>query len=155
MSRSLKQPPPFAEICKDRSTSVQLQAADWHNACVCPEFMATAPSLFTMPLVYLARRRARKPRVGRLRILTAGLVLMGALAVAAPASACPDCAVGQQARSEVWNEHFGPNLFVALLPFLFIGAICVRAEGIGRPRASTEEVTDNDFSATAPPQSPT
>ncbi|MDP9151180.1 MAG: hypothetical protein M3O36_14730 [Myxococcota bacterium] len=54
----------------------------------------------------------------------------------APVAACPNCAVGRQARSEVWNDDFGKNLFVALLPFILIGAICVRAERIGRTRSN-------------------
>jgi hypothetical protein len=60
---------------------------------------------------------------------------LGTLALTTPAAACPDCAIGKQARSEVWGRDFGFNLFVALLPFVIIGAICARAEGVGRPRA--------------------
>ena len=65
-----------------------------------------------------------------LAVLSIGATLL----LATPAAACPNCAVGKQARSEVWNDDFGRNLFVALLPFLVIGAICVRAERIGRTR---------------------
>ena len=46
------------------------------------------------------------------------------------ASVCPGCAIGRQARSEVWNADFGFNLIVALIPFLIIGRICLWAETI-------------------------
>ena len=58
--------------------------------------------------------------------------LLVSLGWVAPAIACPNCAVGRQARSEVWNEDFGFNLFVALLLFLVIGGVCVRVEASGR-----------------------
>jgi len=70
------------------------------------------------------------------RALLVAPAFAAALAAAAPAEACPDCAAGRRARSEVFREGFGANLLVALLPFLTIGAICVRVEAIGRPRAS-------------------
>ena len=70
--------------------------------------------------------------VAIVRTAVAGMSLGAALLLGAPATACPNCAVGQQARSEVWNDDFGKNLLVALLPFLVIGALCVRAERIGR-----------------------
>jgi hypothetical protein len=64
----------------------------------------------------------------------------------APAEACPKCAPGVEARRQVWTEDFGRNLAVALLPFVIIGAICVRVERIGRPpreRARSGEETDS------------
>jgi hypothetical protein len=60
-------------------------------------------------------------------------VLMLALALSsAPAAACPHCAEGRQARSEVLTEGFAFNLAACALPFLLIAAVCVRAERIGR-----------------------
>jgi hypothetical protein len=53
-----------------------------------------------------------------------------AAAWAAPAVACPNCSVGRQARSEVWNSDFGFNLSVALLPFLLIAGICLWVESL-------------------------
>jgi hypothetical protein len=57
--------------------------------------------------------------------------------VARSAGACPDCAVGREARAQLWTDDFGPNLLLALIPFLFIGAVSVWANRIGRatPRA--------------------
>ena len=72
--------------------------------------------------------------------------IIATLVTAAPASACPSCPVGQQARSQVWNEGFGYNLFVAALPFLVIGLVCWCAEAIGRsqaPEAATGDATDD------------
>lgn len=60
-------------------------------------------------------------------------VLMLALALqVAPAAACPYCVEGRQARSEVLSEGFAFNLAACALPFLVIGAVCARAEKIGR-----------------------
>lgn len=58
---------------------------------------------------------------------------MAALALTAPASACPGCALGQEARREVWRDDFFPHLAVAVLPFIIIGAICARLHTLGRP----------------------
>ena len=88
-------------------------------------------------------RRAQQaiaPRVSALRhalpvrfhAIAACSAVASILTLASPAAACPDCAVGRQARSEVWNQDFGPNLLFALLPFLLIGVICLAAERIGR-----------------------
>jgi hypothetical protein len=78
--------------------------------------------------VYERMQRAR-PR----RAITAALALVAVAAVAFSAGACPNCPAGRQARCEVWNDHFGFNLFVVLLPFLLIGAICFCAERSRRP----------------------
>jgi len=82
----------------------------------------------------------------RSRVLALGLAVCATVAVAPAALACPDCAVGRQARTEVWNDDFAFNLFVALLPFLMIGAVCLRVEAIGRatvqpPAARSARVT--------------
>jgi hypothetical protein len=64
------------------------------------------------------------------------VLVLAAFAVLEPrpaAAACPSCATGRQARSEVWKDDFGANLLVAVFPFLVIGGICLRAETIGRP----------------------
>jgi hypothetical protein len=71
--------------------------------------------------------------VASARALVTGLTLVTAVVAVTPARACPSCPAGRQARSEVWNDDFGFNLLVALLPFLVVGAICARAEAIGRP----------------------
>jgi len=67
-----------------------------------------------------------------LRVLLGALPACTALGIASPARACPNCAVGRQARSEVWNQDFGENLTVALLPFAIVGALCVRIEAESR-----------------------
>jgi hypothetical protein len=54
------------------------------------------------------------------------------LILTAPAAACPDCAEGVQARAAVWRDGFGHNWAVAALPFLIVGALCARAQAIGR-----------------------
>jgi hypothetical protein len=51
-----------------------------------------------------------------------------ALLLTRTASACPNCALGRQARADVWSYDFTWNLAVALLPFLVVGAICSRLE---------------------------
>jgi hypothetical protein len=58
--------------------------------------------------------------------MSLGLVLLAGSA--AGAAACPNCALGREARREVWNDDFAFNLCVALLPFVLIGSICVRLE---------------------------
>ena len=78
------------------------------------------------------------------KALVTGLALAGTLAIQTPAEACPNCAVGRQARTEVFRESFGFNLFVALLPFLMIGAICLRAEAIGRQAAGKTPPLESD-----------
>lgn len=76
---------------------------------------------------------ARTPHaVAMVRSAVAVLSVGATLFLATPAAACPNCAVGRQAKLEVWNDDLARNLFVAFLPFLVIGAICVRVECIGR-----------------------
>ena len=78
----------------------------------------------------------RTPRaVAIVRSVVAVLSMGATLSLAAPAAACPNCAVGRQARNEVWSDDFGRNMVVALLPFIVIGAICVRADRVGRARS--------------------
>jgi hypothetical protein len=81
------------------------------------------------------------------RPIVAAAVLAGGLALPSSAGACPSCPIGNQARSEVWNQDFGFNVFVALLPFLVIGAICARVEAIGRRRPMAEDSKDDDLSS--------
>jgi hypothetical protein len=64
----------------------------------------------------------------------AGLASAAALTLTvAPALACPRCAVGQEARRQVWQDDFFPHLAAAVLPFVIIGAICARLHALGRP----------------------
>jgi hypothetical protein len=55
--------------------------------------------------------------------------------------------VGRQARSEVWNEDFAFNLFVALLPFLVIVGVCVRVEASDRRRRDVEDADQETLAA--------
>jgi hypothetical protein len=73
----------------------------------------------------------RSPRLGLLRSLGLGSFLT-ALALPLPALACPDCALGREARRSVWSDDFAHHLAVALLPFVVIGAICAHVEARGR-----------------------
>jgi hypothetical protein len=66
-----------------------------------------------------------------------GLLLVQSLAVVRSAAACPDCAVGRTARSQVWGEDFALYLLLTVLPFLLIGAVCLSVEAIGRPPRRT------------------
>jgi hypothetical protein len=75
---------------------------------------------------------AKAPRRGTF-LLAVMIGLTAVLATTRSAQACPSCAIGVQARAEVWNDAFESRLVVALLPFLIIGAICFGAERIGRP----------------------
>jgi hypothetical protein len=76
----------------------------------------------------------RRPRLSSLRPGLVSLVFTAAMAHAPLAAACPNCAIGQQARRQFWSDDFLRTLAVVLLPFVAIGACCVRAEGIGRRR---------------------
>lgn len=67
-------------------------------------------------------------RVTPWRVAMMTCAVLGALLFAAPALACPDCAVGIQARSDVWSQDFWFNLLVAVMPFLVIGAACIYVE---------------------------
>jgi hypothetical protein len=66
-------------------------------------------------------------------ITTAALVLVTSTMLRA-AVACPDCAAVRQARSDVWNDDFGFNLAVLVLPFLAVAGLCLGVERIGRKR---------------------
>jgi hypothetical protein len=59
-----------------------------------------------------------------------------AMTITLSATACPNCAVGKQARSAVWSDDFGFHLALAAIPFIVIGALCLCAEWIGRARAT-------------------
>ncbi|MFZ5893895.1 MAG: hypothetical protein ACOY0T_22730 [Myxococcota bacterium] len=50
------------------------------------------------------------------------------LVVAAPAAACPSCALATEVRTRFWADDFGYHLAVAALPFLLILAVCWRLE---------------------------
>ena len=69
-----------------------------------------------------------------MREIVAALSLMGTLAFAFPGHACPDCAVGRKARSEVLSNRFSFHLLAAVLPFLVVAAICLRIEGLGNDK---------------------
>lgn len=56
------------------------------------------------------------------------------------AAACPNCAVGREAREQVFGPEFFTNLSVSLLPFALIAAVCLRMERIGKsPRLSATQ----------------
>ncbi|MET0387268.1 MAG: hypothetical protein ABW321_14965 [Polyangiales bacterium] len=79
---------------------------------------------------------ARSPRgVTFLTICLAIALFMAVLVFARTAYACPSCAEGIQARSDVLSDGFGQNLLIAVLPFVLIGGICLRAEEVGRSAA--------------------
>jgi hypothetical protein len=80
--------------------------------------------------------RAEPSRAGRARTLLAPSLIAAALAfVAPPARACPGCAAGVAARAQALGDDFFRNLAIAVLPFVIIGAVCVRAEHVGRWRS--------------------
>ncbi|HEU4410248.1 MAG TPA: hypothetical protein VFS43_33640 [Polyangiaceae bacterium] len=89
---------------------------------------ARGPSPHARP----AARRRGAPRLGG---ALAAASIAAALAFARPALACPDCAPGREARAQAWQDDFGFNLSVALLPFVLIGAVSAWANGIGQPPA--------------------
>lgn len=68
------------------------------------------------------------------RGLTTLLVLLalGAALAPAPAHACPNCAVGREARAEFFGDDFLRNLATAALPFVIIGAVCARVQRVRR-----------------------
>jgi hypothetical protein len=78
----------------------------------------------------------RALRVALLRALIACAALTVTTTVTLTVEACPNCAAGREARSEVWSGDFVFNFFVSVVPFLLIGAICVCAEAIGRRSSS-------------------
>lgn len=65
------------------------------------------------------------------QLVTLVALLLGA---SAPAAACPSCAAGQAARSDVWADGFFYNLAAAALPFVVVGAVGAGLHGVGRPR---------------------
>jgi hypothetical protein len=72
-------------------------------------------------------------RINASRGAVAGLLIAAALACFAPsARACPGCEAASLARSEIFGAGFFRNLAVALLPFVIIGAVCVRVQNLGR-----------------------
>ncbi len=85
-----------------------------------------------------ANRDARRARSVAILHLLLAAVLMATVVGAAPAAACPRCAEGITARSEVWNSGFGFNLLVTVMPFLIIGVVSFAAERIGRPCPETQ-----------------
>jgi hypothetical protein len=84
------------------------------------------------------------PHVAIMRAVVSTVVLAATVVLTAPADACPNCALGRQARAQVWNESFGLNLIVALLPFLLVAVICLCAEKIGRPRGDGAASRENE-----------
>ena len=90
-------------------------------------------------LVAVSARRAvgnpTKPRGRRTKLRRAGVgaVMLGALSSAAPAWACPRCAAGIAARSELWNKGLVFNVLSALAPFLVVGAVSLWFERTARP----------------------
>jgi len=75
--------------------------------------------------------------------------VLGALLLAAPALACPRCALGIEARRDFWSQDFGFNLLVAALPFLVIVATCIYVEARERSQASRGSSLDAAQSSTA------
>jgi hypothetical protein len=72
-------------------------------------------------------------RTNASRRALASLLIAAALACFAPAAhACPGCEAASLARSEIFDDGFFRNLAVALLPFVIIGAVCVRVQNLGR-----------------------
>jgi hypothetical protein len=65
-------------------------------------------------------------------LFTLSLILVALALLAPPALACPGCAAGVAARAEVLADDFVRNLAIAVLPFVIIGAVCMRAEEVGR-----------------------
>jgi hypothetical protein len=70
--------------------------------------------------------------VGLARAAVVALPVIATSLLAAPLQACPSCPTSREARSQVWSHDFALNLLFTALPFLVIGAICVRVEAIGR-----------------------
>ena len=61
---------------------------------------------------------------------TSLLATLGGLLFTATAMACPNCVLEQQTRAEIWRDDFEWYLCVAVLPFLLVGVICLRAESM-------------------------
>jgi hypothetical protein len=77
-------------------------------------------------MLFALQMRVRpEPQSARSRGLLAPAVCVSAwLSAVDSLHACPSCAAGVQARSQVLANGFSFHLIVALLPFLIIGAIC-------------------------------
>jgi hypothetical protein len=74
---------------------------------------------------------ARSGGSSYVRRACAVLISLAALAAPTRAESCPNCAVGIQARSEIWQQDFTYNLLVALAPLLLIVGVCARIEASG------------------------
>jgi hypothetical protein len=72
-------------------------------------------------------------RTNAMRRAIVALLIAAALACFAPsARACPGCEAASVARSEIFGDGFFRNLAVAVLPFVIIGAVCLRVQNLGR-----------------------
>jgi hypothetical protein len=67
-----------------------------------------------------------------MRALLSGLVLLSGILLTAEVAACPNCSPGKQARAEIWRDDFAWRVSAALLPFLLVGVVCLRAESMDR-----------------------
>lgn len=56
------------------------------------------------------------------------------LAISRSVAACPNCALGREARALVWTEDFLFNLLLVIVPFLLIGAVSALANRVGQSR---------------------
>jgi hypothetical protein len=86
--------------------------------------------------------------VASLRVaVTAACAMLAVLLFVAPARACPNCAVGVQARAEVWSQDFWFNVTVAALPFVVIVCICTYVEKRERWRDAQGSVVGSQRSS--------
>lgn len=84
-----------------------------------------------LQLAQLAERMPSRTHASR-RALAALLIAIAVACFAPPARACPGCEAARVARSEIFGAGFFRNLAVAVLPFVIIGAVCLRLQNLGR-----------------------
>ena len=97
------------------------------------------------------RERVSASHRAILHSLSTATALVTLLIAARSAGACPDCAVGRQARAQLWTDDFGLNLVLALVPFLIIGAVSLWANRIGRAADPPTAARRASTGATASP----
>jgi hypothetical protein len=83
----------------------------------------------------VAPQRAHMPKA----FLAAAVLAL--LSVTMPASACPSCAAGIEARTQVWRDDFAYFACAIALKFLIVLAVAWRVNAVGKPAAHADANT--------------
>lgn len=64
--------------------------------------------------------------------------VLALLSITIPASACPNCAAGIEARTLVWRDDFAYFACAIALKFLIVLAVAWRVNAVGKPAAQVD-----------------